>query len=694
MENTIFVLAYFIYVIMKVKLTISLLPVMFIWTIAHAVIPQPRVQSLDAGGCFSPNSETRLVVVCNVPEDKLVLEEYVSQSALGITASESAADNAVILAVVDDVEGITSPEGYVLAVSPAGVNILALSPAGLFYGVQTLLQLYDGTLIPCGTITDEPRFAYRGIMLDVSRHFFDKEHIKKQIDILSRYKINRLHLHLTDAAGWRIDIDGYPRLTEFAAWRPEALWKDWSRNGHRYAEKGSEGAYGGYYTRDDIREIVEYAASRYITIIPEIEMPSHSEEVMAAYPDLGCSKGVSVHGDFCIGNESTFDFIEGVLSEVIEMFPSEYIHIGGDEAAKNHWKSCPLCQERMRSEKLQSVDELQSYMMRRVGDFVASSGRRVIGWDEILDGGAADDAVIMCWRGAERGLKAAAEGYDVIMTPGWYCYFDSYQDAPSTQPEAIGGYLPLSKVYSYNPVPADTPEDVASHIVGVQANLWAEYIPTKEHAEHMLYPRALALAEVAWSDPEVMDYGDFRMRALDAVEDLRTSGVSAFDLAHEKGNRPEAEYPISHLAVGKSVTYGEGGKYFAGYSAGGDEALVDGLRGGWNYSDLRWQGFIGGNGMDAVIDLGRRTKISYVGADFMQICGPEVFMPAGVEIAVSNDGRHFKTIAHIDHEIVKDDEVSFKTFSWSGKTRARYIRYRASIGGFGGFVFTDEIVVK
>lgn len=677
----------------RFKSALIVLAASFICSSAYAVIPQPRSVALDSDGVFVPDSSARLVVL-NAPQAKLSLEEYVARSPLGLAAADCAEGKAVVLSVTEAVAGITSDEGYDMTISPNRVDIRALTPAGLFYGVQTLLQLCADGAAPCGRITDEPRFAYRGVMLDVSRHFFDKEHVKKQIDLLSRYKFNRLHLHLTDAAGWRIEIEKYPRLTEFAAWRPEALWKEWNVGGRRYAEQGSAGAYGGYFTREDIREIVDYAAARYMTVVPEIEMPSHSEEVMAAYPDLSCSKGASVQGDFCIGNEAVFTFVEDVLSEIIDLFPSEYIHIGGDEASKGSWKTCPLCQERMRRENLSNVDELQSYMMRRVGEFVATKGRRVIGWDEILDGGASSDAVIMCWRGAERGLRAAAAGHDVIMTPGWYCYFDSYQDAPSTQPEAIGGYLPISKVYSYDPVPEGTEPAAASHIKGVQANLWAEYIPSKEHAEFMLYPRALALSEVAWSAPEVKNYDDFRLRALDAVAELRASGVAAFDLSQELGNRPEAEHPVTHLALGKSVTYGDKGKYFAGYSAGGDGALTDGLRGGWNYSDLRWQGFIGGNGMDAVIDLGRRTAISYVGADFMQICGPEVFLPACVEIAVSNDGRRFTTVAHIDHEVVKDDAVSFKTFSWSGKTRARYVRYRAHIGAFGGFVFTDEIVVK
>lgn len=648
---------------------------------------------VDDSRHFAVNADTKVYVSNADDAERQRLEQCVAGS-LDITPAADARTKNIIVLKRDEQAAGRSDESYSLKVTPERVEIASPSAAGLFYGVQTLLQLSDNGIIPACRIEDEPRFEYRGVMLDVSRHWFGKEHVLKQIDILSHYKINRLHLHLTDAAGWRIEIDKYPRLTELAAWRTHSLWKEWWSGGRNYVEQGAQGACGGYFTKDDIREIVAYAADRYITVIPEIEMPSHSEEVMAAYPELSCTRGKSIQGDLCVGNEQTFTFLEDVLSEVIELFPSEYIHIGGDEASMNHWKTCPLCQQRMKEENLHTVQELQGYMIRRIEKFLQSKGRKIIGWDEILDGGTSPDATVMCWRGIERGIAAAEHGHDVIMTPGGYCYFDAYQDAPYSQPEAIGGYTPLEKVYSYNPAPDSLAVAAASHICGVQANLWAEYIPTRQHAEYMLYPRVLALAEVAWSEPEVKDYEKFRQTALLNIDRLKQAGVNAFDLSNEIGNRPEAAQSEPHAAIGKSVTYAENAPYYPGYTAGGDKALVDGIRGGWSYGDKHWQGFVDGAGLDATIDMGGQTEIHHIGADFMQICAPDVFMPAEVIISVSDDGESFTELAHLYHEVVRDDIVSFKNFAWDGTAHGRYIRYRALHGRFGGFLFTDEIVVK
>ena len=601
----------------------------------------------------------------------------------------------VRLCVVDSLEGVDSPEGYRMEVTSGGVEICAPSEAGLYYGVQTLKQMADaGGRVPCCVITDVPRFAYRGMMMDVSRHFFDVDFVKRQIDVMARYKLNRLHLHLTDAAGWRIEIKRYPRLTDLAAWRAHALWKDWWNGDRRYCEHTDSNAQGGYYTQENIREIVAYAREHHVTVIPEIEMPSHSEEVLAAYPELSCTGEAYKHSDFCAGKEVTFEFLENVLSEVMELFPSEYIHIGGDEASKEAWKVCPHCLKRMKEEELEGVDELQSYFIRRIERFLNSHGRKLLGWDEILDGGLAPNATVMSWRGTEGGVKAMQMGHRAIMTPGEYCYFDSYQDAPHTQPEAIGGYLPLEKVYSYEPLPDTLDNATAQLLYGVQGNLFAEYIPTGEHMEYMAYPRMLALAEVAWSMSERRDYAAFRDRALLAVDRLRADGYNAFDLNKEVGNRPGAEKPIPHLGVGKSVNYVDGSAYYRGYAAGGDTALVDGLRGGWTYGDKRWQGFLGRKGVDVAIDLGEVASITSVSADFMQICGPGVFMPARVIISASVDGDHYTELKTIDHEVVRDDEVTFKTFGWEGEAEARYVRYQAIRSDFGGFLFVDEVVIR
>ena len=658
-----------------------------------SIIPVPLATEI-VGGAFTVNEQTQLWI--EAPEaDKQILQGFLEASPLKLAvATEMPKDNFIILNQTDNVPDIKSDEGYVLIGMSKGVEIHAKTGAGLFYGVQTLLQMTrEANKVALGRIVDEPRFEYRGMMLDVSRHFFGLDFVKKQIDAMAYYKLNRLHIHLTDAAGWRIEIKKYPRLTNFAAWRTGKDWKEWWNGDRKYVDEGSEGAVGGYFTQDQCREIVEYAKKHYITVIPEIEMPSHSEEVLTAYPELSCTHVPYKQADFCVGNEKTFEFLENVLLEVMEIFPSEYIHVGGDEASKQSWKTCPLCQARMKKEGLKDVDELQSYLIERMEKFLNKHGRNLLGWDEILEGGLAPNATVMSWRGVEGGLKAIEGGHRAIMSPGGYCYFDSYQDAPHTQPEAIGGYLPLKKVYSYDPIPETFTPEQAKLMYGVQANLWAEYIPTPEHMEYMIYPRILALAEVAWSAVANKNYEDFHGRALKAVDELRAKGYNPFDLKNEVGNRPGADKPVEHLGIGKKVSYAEGHNYYSGYTAGGDDALVNGILGGWSYSDQLWQGFL--KDIDLTIDLEKETAIKNVGADFMQICGPGVFMPKQVIISVSNDGKEFTELAKIDHQVVKDDAVTFKNFGWEGETNARFVRYQAEIDrNFGGFLFVDEIVIK
>ena len=596
------------------------------------------------------------------------------------------------LRVTDSAE--QGAEGYTLDVTERGVTITASTPAGIFYGLQSLRQMNDGE-VECCTITDAPRFAYRGILIDISRHFRTKEFLMRQIDMMAQLKMNRLHLHLTDAAGWRIEVDSYPRLTSYAAWRTPSTWKEWWYGERQHVEEGTPGAYGGYLTKAEARELVEYAADRYITIIPEIELPGHSDEVLAAYPELKCTNNPKFQGDLCIGKEATFEMMQSILDEIIEIFPSEYIHIGGDEASKESWKLCSDCQRRMQKEGLESVDELQSYMIHRIEEYLNARGRQIIGWDEILQGGLAPNATVMSWRGEEGGIAAAEAGHDAIMSPHGYCYIDAPQDAPYSQPESIGGYLPLEQVYSYDPAPESMDEATRRHILGVQANLWAEFIVTDEHYEHMLWPRAIAIAEIGWTPQQRREYSDFRRRTLRIVEQMQQAGYTPFNLKNEIGNRPETLTPIDHLALGKSVTYNYPSRYYAPkYAAAGDATLTDGLRGGWTYADKRWQGFLGRGGVDVTIDMGEVTPIRSISADFMQICGPGVYMPCMVEIAVSNDGEQWQPLACIEHEIVVDELPSFKSFGWEGETSARYIRYVGHRSKYSGFLFVDEIVVR
>ena len=586
------------------------------------------------------------------------------------------------------------PEAYFMKVTPKGVIIKASTDVGVFYARQTLRQMTgDGKVkeIQCCEIKDFPRFPYRGLHVDVSRHFRSVDFLKKQIDAMARFKMNRMHIHLTDAAGWRLQIDAYPRLTDFAAWRPQTTWKEWWAGDRKYCEKGAPGAYGGYYTKEDIRELLEYAAARHIQIIPEIELPSHSEEVLAAYPELGCSSEAYKDSEFCVGNEASFEFLEAVLTEVIDLFPSEYIHIGGDEAGKQHWKTCEKCQQRMLEEGFDSVDQLQSYMVQRIEKFVNSKGRKIIGWDEILDGGLAPNATVMSWRGTEGGIKAMSMGHDVIMTPGRYCYLDHTQDAPFREPESIGGYLPLDTVYVYEPVEATMPADKIHHLKGVQANLWSEYVVSDEHAEYMYWPRAFALAETAWSLPQNKNLEGFRNRALHALEVMKEDGYSVFDLKNEYGERKLAQTGLEHKAKGKTVIYNKPIQQW--YPASGETTFTDGVIGGWTYSDNRWQGFL--SDIDVTVDLGEITDISYVGGTFMQLVGPGVFMPEKVDVWVSENGVDFTLVSTIWNDIsTSNPDLLFKSFDVVCDCVARYVRYHAYRSPMRGFLFLDEVVVN
>ncbi len=480
-----------------------------------SIIPQPQQISPGEGVLTWDEPFT---LAATTSEEKAVaafLLEYLADKQLPVTIDSSAKGNTFATFAITDAKNF-NPEGYRLSVTQKGILLQAGTAAGLFYGVQSLIQLSSNPKqIPVVEITDQPRFGYRGLHLDVGRHLFPVEFIKKYIDLMARFKFNRFHWHLTEDQGWRMEVKKYPNLQQVAAYRKETII------GHGGKSKTYDGTrYGGFYTQEEISDIVEYARKRFVTIIPEIELPGHSQAALAAYPQLGCTGGpyevATTWGVFenvyCAGKEETFQFLQDVLDEVIELFPSEYIHIGGDECPKASWKKCLHCQARIKNEKLKDEHELQSYFIQRIEKYINSKGRQIIGWDEILEGGLAPNATVMSWRGEAGGIEAAKQHHRVIMTPGNWCYFDHYQDTAATEPLAIGGFTPVKEVFSYEPIPPELSPQEATYILGAQANLWTEYITTPAHAEYMAYPRACALAEVVWSTTNKKDYDNFVQR--------------------------------------------------------------------------------------------------------------------------------------------------------------------------------------
>ena len=567
-------------------------------------------------------------------------------------------------------------QAYQLTVTPKGYKVEANTETGYFYALQTLKQMET-----CGTVYDYPRFQYRGFMMDVSRHFRDKDFIIKQLEALASLKINYFHMHLTDDAGWRLQIDKYPRLTSLAAWRSGATWDEWNTTGQKYMEQGSEGASGGYLTKADVREILAAAERLHITVVPEIEMPGHSREVVAAYPEVGCKDSSR---ELCPGKEATFEMLEGILEEVIDLFPSPYIHVGGDEAGKQDWKECPHCQARMKAEGLANVEELQSYLIKRMECFINDHGRQLLGWDEILEGGLSPNATVMSWRGTQGGVEAISQDHDAVMTPGRYCYLDKVQDAPIYEPEGFGGFLSIDVAHSYDPMEG-MPEGAEMHLLGVQGNLWAEKIPTDEHYEYMMYPRIAAIAEVGWSQLDRKD--GFRERVTRWNDGLIAAGYHAFDLHKEYGERPAYKKGVKHLALGKPVKYNK--LWNRGYPAAKEATLTDGICGGWSYGDGRWQGFL--TDIDVVIDLESVQPVHYVGGTFLCEPGPGIFLPKSVEVWLSKDGVNFEQAAFIPNEIQKPSQ-SYVLFGTPVTAEARYVRFVAH--PTRGFQFLDEVVIN
>jgi alpha-L-fucosidase len=509
-----------------------------------ALIPVPQQMELRQGA-FTLDAKTQIVAPAAQKDIAEGLAGHL-RAATGYPfrcsykVSDASGTHAVVFVLNAGQAGL-GEEGYELSVRPERIEIRAGAAAGLFYGAQTLLQLLPTAAfsvqlvpgvewkVPCLEIRDWPRFKWRGLMLDTSRHFFTKPEVERLLDEMALHKLNTFHWHLVDDHGWRVEIKKYPKLTQAGAWR-EAI-------GFGLEPKASsawnrQGQYGGFYSQKDIREVVEYAAARHITIVPEIEMPGHSSAALSAYPELGCTGGPYepqliggvFNGIYCAGREETFQFLEAVLTEVMDLFPGQYIHVGGDEVPKESWKACPRCQARMKTEKLKDEEELQSYLIRRMERVINARGRSLIGWSEILQGGLARNAAVMDWIGG--GVEAAKAGHDAVMTPIEFCYLDHYQSRnQAAEPFSIGGFLPLEKVYNYEPMPRDLPAALQGHILGVQGNLWTEYIPNFRQVEYMMFPRACALAEVGWSAQKQRDWGQFQQRLSAHQERLAAMGV-------------------------------------------------------------------------------------------------------------------------------------------------------------------------
>lgn len=649
-------------------------------------------------------------------------------------------------------------EGYTLNISSRQITIEAKTRQGFRYALETLSQMRDAEgRYPLCTIKDSPRFAYRGVMLDVSRHFFPADYIKSLISEMARLKLNRFHWHLVDGGGWRMESKHYPLLTQKSAYRTESDWDKWWHGGDRQFTTADKG-YGGYYTQEEIKDVVAHASKLGVTIVPEIEMPGHSTELIHAYPDLICPTATYKDAsDVCIGNEATFTFFERILDETMALFPSKYIHIGGDEAAMNHWGNCPRCKQRMTDEKLSDLHALQSYMIRRIEKYLNSKGRKLIGWDEILMGGLAPDATVMSWRGEDGGIAAAKAGHDVIMTPNGNLYLDYYQSEAADEPRAIGGYVPLEKVYRYNPTPQSLNKEEQKHILGVQANLWTEYVYTPEHVSYMLFPRVLALAEVAWTDNERKDYNDFRRRATNYLPQLTArghkpypmNGITVHQTYNAKDNSislqllPERTDAVVRLAEDASPTasdkaldpttpyiykgqmprdlkanvFVEGKRLLPSdrvyrmpaHLAIGSSVQYHSL---WNkkYPAGELSALVDGlygtptyldgrwqgftEPMDVTLTLKESQKVQGIELRFMAEREQWVYMPKTVEVLISQDGTTFESLGTLEPK-TRDDEPRpvFERFVFESNKEAKYIRVKASIGRSQGHFIFCDEVV-
>lgn len=721
------------------------------------IIPYPNSVTMHSGSFDAAGADFHCSEGTSTMERKAVSEFASALAAASGTECNVTEGNSgsgfVFLA-----DSTIADEAYELKVRKNKVTVKAGSYNGFLYAIETLKQMlpveiYAGApapdkdwTLPCVTIKDAPRFAYRGQHLDVARHFFDVAEVKKVLDMMAIHKMNVLHWHLTDDQGWRVEIERYPELTEKGSVREgTVIGKDWDRYDNI--------PYGGYYTQDEIKAVIEYAAEKGITVIPEIDLPGHMLAALTAYPQLGCTGGpYKVWGRWgvaddvlCAGKEETMVFLENVLAEIAGLFPSEYIHIGGDECPKVRWEKCPVCQAKIKELGLKDTDEfsaehyLQSYVMERMEKFLAGKGKKIIGWDEILEGTPGPDATIMSWRGSEGGIKASKMGHDVIMTPNSHFYFDYYQAPdPSTEPFGIGGYIPVEKVYSYEPYTEDMDEAAREHILGIQANLWTEYIKDNSHLEYMLYPRQAALAEVQWCMPETKDWERFldNLTHEVAVYDLLgyNYATTAFQVISEvrlnkekhcsevvlstqgdapirytvDGTEPGADSPlytapvevrnactvkakverdnmkttvytqefIDNKAIGREVELLTQPR--EKYRYGAPDSFVDGIRGVFQYSSGQWAGWFG-DPLEVKIDMGGEQAYGSVTLGTMVIKDEDIFPPLNVVVSTSEDGETFTEAGKLEIPMetrANPDGLREYTVTFP-ETSARYLKVSA-----------------
>ncbi|MBK9270815.1 MAG: family 20 glycosylhydrolase [Saprospiraceae bacterium] len=739
----------------NIKSTLFLICSLFVFTLfgqsIPSIIPKPKSIKMAGGQVTVRDIQTIVIPKKNIEIKNLALQYA---SALGLDKyqiteqqkPEFAKNKSLVFQLVNQEN---QNDYYSFTVTKNGILVAANGPKGVFYALQTLIQLLESSnqtekTLPFISIEDEPVFGYRGMHLDVARHFFPVAAVKRYLDLLARYKMNYFHWHLTDDQGWRIEIKKFPKLTEVGAYRKGTALG----HAHDAKDQKDQEDYGSYYTQEEIKEIIQYAKERHIEIIPEIEMPGHSSAALAAYPEFGCTGGPyhvashwGVFKDVFCTKDTALWFVKEVLGEVCDLFPGKYFHVGGDEVPKDRWKACSNCQSIRKRQGLKSEDELQSYFIEQVGIYLFNRGKKLIGWDEIMEGGLAPNATVMSWRGTKGGIEAAKLKHEVIMCPGSHCYFDHYQSESSKEPLAIGGYTSLEKVYGFKPIPEELKSDERRFVLGAQGNLWTEYIPGEEHLQYMAFPRAIALAEILWSESNALDYKNFVERLAqhsnwfkknkfgfcNAYLDLAYQTSTASDgvkftfvkppvdgrilLESEKPDEGIVqEYPVSdsfllekdlefgawyqlpdktlgralrlhfqkHLAAGKSIQL----KYnpSAKYPGSGAQCLVNGFSApSHKFGGSEWMGFEADD-LEADIDLGTEKDIQNISIQFYQANDSWIYAPEEILVYSSQDGKQYDQIQKVQVPL-SPKKIILQEIALKQKTKSRYLRIVAKNAG-------------